>query len=245
MTDLLSRLDLLLFVVLPYCAVLVGVAGTIERYRRQAFSVSSHSSQFLENRQHFWGEMAFHYGIILVLIGHLIVVALPDRVLALTVDASWMFAIEAIGVALGLLAAFGLVVLIVRRVFAAALRGITSAMDWLVYALLLVQITGGVGIAVAFPWGSGWFAAVLTPYLWSLASLQPDASAVAAMPLLIKLHVATAFAIVGLFPFTRLVHVVAVPNAYLWRRPQVVRWLRRPPTLLEKTHDVPRPAVRH
>jgi nitrate reductase gamma subunit len=244
MAESLSPLDVLLFLVVPYCALLVGVAGTIERYRRHAFSCSSHSSQFLENRRHFWGEMAFHYGIILVLVGHVVVVALPGRVLAMTGASPWMFAIEAIGMALGLLAAFGLIVLIVRRVFTTSLRRITSVMDWLVFALLLVQIAGGVGIAVAYPWGSGWFAAVLTPYLWSLATLQPDATVVAAMPLLIKVHVATAFAIVGLFPFTRLVHVVAVPNAYLWRRPQVVRWLRRP-ALLEKTHDAPRPAVRH
>jgi len=27
-----------------------------------------------------------------------------------------------------------------------------------------------------------------------------------------------------LFPFTRLVHLLVVPNPYLWRKPQMVRW---------------------
>ncbi|MFQ6610595.1 MAG: respiratory nitrate reductase subunit gamma [Fidelibacterota bacterium] len=27
-----------------------------------------------------------------------------------------------------------------------------------------------------------------------------------------------------MFPFSRLVHVLVVPNPYLWRRPQLVRW---------------------
>jgi len=30
--------------------------------------------------------------------------------------------------------------------------------------------------------------------------------------------------LIGFFPFTRLVHILVVPNPYLWRRTQVVRW---------------------
>lgn len=234
MSEPLTFLDLFLFIVLPYAAVLVAVAGTIERYRRHPFSCSSYSSQFLENRRHFWGEIPFHYGIILVLVGHVIVVTLPGRVLSLVGLPRWLFAIEAVALALGLLAGFGLVVLMARRVLTPALRGVTGLMDWLIYSLLFVQILSGVAIALVHPWGAGWFASILTPYLWSLARFQPDASAMAAMPLLVKAHVATAFAIVAVFPFSRLVHVVAVPNSYLWRRPQVVRWRRHPAASLEK-----------
>ena len=32
------------------------------------------------------------------------------------------------------------------------------------------------------------------------------------------------FLLIAFFPFTRLVHVLVVPNMYLWRRTQVVRW---------------------
>lgn len=233
MSESLAFLDLFLFVVLPYAATVVAVAGTIERYRRHPYSVSSHSSQLLENRSHFWGEMPFHYGIVLVLVGHLILVLVPGRVLDLARESSWLFAIEAVGLALGLLAGAGLLVLIARRVVTAAVRGITGTLDWVVYGLLLVQIASGVAVALVHPWGSGWFASVLTPYLWSLARLQPDAGVMAAMPLLVKVHVATAFVVVAVFPFSRLVHIVAVPNRYLWRRPQVVRWRRRPAAPLE------------
>ena len=44
------------------------------------------------------------------------------------------------------------------------------------------------------------------------------------MPLLFKVHVTGLWVLLGVFPFTRLVHVLVVPNPYLWRRPQVVRW---------------------
>jgi nitrate reductase gamma subunit len=234
MFESLTFLDLFLFIVLPYAAVIVAAIGTIERYRRHAYSVSSHSSQFLENRRHFWGEMPFHYGIILVLVGHLVVVMIPGSVLTLVASPRVLFAIEAAALALGLLAGLGLGVIVARRLLSAALRGITSVMDWATYGLLLVQIGGGLALALVHPWGTAWFASVLTPYLWSLARLQPDASAVAAMPLLIKVHVATAFAIVAVFPFSRLVHIVAVPNSYLWRRPQVVRWRRPAAVPMEK-----------
>ncbi len=44
------------------------------------------------------------------------------------------------------------------------------------------------------------------------------------MPWLVKLHIVLAFLTIGFFPFTRLVHVLVIPNPYLWRKPQVVRW---------------------
>jgi nitrate reductase gamma subunit len=83
-------------------------------------------------------------------------------------------------------------------------------------------------VAIRYPFGSSWFAAAATPYLWSLARLQPDVTLVAAMPLLVRLHIIGAWMLVAVFPFSRLVHILAVPNPYLWRPPQVVRWYGRP-----------------
>ena len=73
--------DLLLFVVLPYAAVAVCLAGTIERYRKHSFSVTSQSSQFFENRRHFWGIMPFHFGILAVLAAHAAWFLFPGLVL--------------------------------------------------------------------------------------------------------------------------------------------------------------------
>jgi nitrate reductase gamma subunit len=78
------------------------------------------------------------------------------------------------------------------------------------------------------PWGSSWFAIAVTPYLWSVATLNPNMAVVAVMPWMVKLHIINAFLVIGFFPFTRLVHILVAPNPYLWRRPQVVRWYRRP-----------------
>jgi nitrate reductase gamma subunit len=104
----------------------------------------------------------------------------------------------------------------------------TSRLDWVVYALLFAQIATGVALAVRYPYGSSWFAAAASPYLWSLLLLQPDVTLVAAMPLLVRAHIVGAWLLVALFPFSRLVHVLVVPIPYLWRAPQVVRWHGRP-----------------
>jgi nitrate reductase gamma subunit len=40
--------------------------------------------------------------------------------------------------------------------------------------------------------------------------------------------VAGTWLLLALFPFSKLVHVLVVPNPYLWRAPQVVRWYGRP-----------------
>lgn len=226
MTDTLASTDVLLFAVLPYIAVVLFVWGTIERFRRNPYSVSTGSSQFLENRQHFWTVVPFHYGIIVVLLAHLFAIALPRTVLAWNAEPLRLYLLEGTGLVFGLLAAIGFAGVVLRRVTVESVRVTTARSDWIVYSILLLQLATGVSVAVTYTWGSAWSAGTLTPYLWSLASLQPDITLVSAMPLLVKLHAIGAFVLVAVFPFSRLVHVINVPNGYFLRRPQVVRWYR-------------------
>lgn len=220
--------NLLLFVVLPYLALVVFLLGTIIRYRRTPFTYSSLSSQFLENRQHFWGLVPFHYGIVTVLAGHVVAFLLPRQLLLWNAVPARRLALEISALAFGLLALVGLAGAIVRRCTVPKVRAVTTRLDWLVLAMLLLQLASGIEVAVLHPWGSSWFAAAMTPYLWSLALLQPDLGFVALMPLAVKVHVIGAFLLVGITPFTRLVHVLVAPNPYLWRKAQVVRWYRAP-----------------
>ncbi|OFW04669.1 MAG: respiratory nitrate reductase subunit gamma [Acidobacteria bacterium RIFCSPLOWO2_02_FULL_67_36] len=226
-------LDLLLLVVLPYAAIVVCVVGTIERYRRHSFSVTSLSSQFFENRRHFWGIMPFHLGILAVLAAHVAWFLFPSLVLRWNARPVRLYAAEVALLACGIAALLGFLVVGFRRGADARLQRVTSAWDWCVYALLVAQIALGVAVALRHTWGSSWFAAAVAPYLWSLVRLNPDTTAAATLPLLAKAHVVLAYLLVAIFPFSRLVHVLAVPNPYLWRRPQVVRW--PPPSRVRAT----------
>lgn len=228
MTSSAHYLDQALFAALPYVAFCTFFLVTIVRYRVRSFTYSSLSSQFLENKQHFWGLVPFHYGIIVVLTGHLVAFLLPRELLLWNSRPLRLYILEATGLAFGLLALIGLSAAMVRRVSVRKIARVTNHGDWVVLALLLVQISTGIATAVFYPWGSSWFAASATPYLWSILKLNPDLTYISAMPWLVKLHIVNAYLVIGIFPFTRLVHVLVVPNPYLWRKPQVVRWYRRP-----------------
>ncbi len=216
--------DQFLFVGLPYICLVVFFLMTIYRYRTQSFSYSSLSSQFLENKQHFWAVVPFHYGVLIITAGHLVALFIPRSILAWNSHPLRLFILEVSALAFGFLTLLGMVGLIVRRLGNAKVRAVTVVSDWVLFGLLLVQVVLGVAIAVFHPWGSGWFSASLSPYLWSIFLLRPDPSYVTAMPWLVKWHIILAFVIVGYFPFTRLVHVLVIPNPYLWRKTQVVRW---------------------
>lgn len=223
----MDPVDLLLFVVLPYAATLFAVAAGIERYRRHGFSFTSFSTQIFESRLHFWALVPFHAGILLVLAGHVVALLIPRGILVWNAAPARLVVLEAAALAGGLLALGGLAAAMYRRAMLQVVRRYTTWFDWGVYALLLAQIATGVAIAALYPWGSSWYASTAVPYLWSLILLRPDAAAVAAMPALVRWHVVLAWLFVGVFSVSRLVHVLAVPNHYLWRAPQVVRWARR------------------
>lgn len=232
MTSSSSYFDPLLFAVLPYVVFFTFFLVTIQRYRTRTFSYSSLSSQFLENRRHFWGLVPFHYGILVVLAGHVVAFLFPKELLLFNSRPLRLYILETSALIFGLLTLVGLVSAVVRRIQEPKVRKVTGVSDWVLFAMLLLQVASGIYIAVFHPWGSSWFAASVTPYLWSLVKLSPDFSTIAAMPHAVKLHIVNAYLVIGFMPFTRLVHVLVVPNPYLWRKPQVVRWYRRPGSAL-------------
>ena len=221
-----NYLDYLLFAVLPYVAVATLLLVSIQRYRSDTFTFSSLSSQFLENKKHFWALVPFHYGILVVFLGHLVAFAMPRTILLWNSHPLRVAILEVSGLACGVLTLVGLIAMVARRLSNSKLRVVTTPADTVLVAMLIIQVVLGVWIAVVHPWGSSWFAAALTPYLRSLFTMSPDISYITNMPLLVKFHIINAFLVVGLFPFTRLVHILVVPNPYLWRKTQVVRWYR-------------------
>ncbi len=178
----------------------------------------------MENRQHFWSTVPFHYGILGVLLIHFLGLIIPDTLLWWNSVPVRLVFLEVTGLALGVMALLGLGNAMLRRFVHSKVRVVTNAADWILYVLLVVQIILGIMIAVQYGWGSSWFATSASPWLWSIFKLNPDIAYVSALPLTVKLHIVNAWLIVGFFPFTRLVHILVVPNPYLWRKVQVVLW---------------------
>lgn len=228
MTNLANYLDVLSFAVLPYVAMVLFLVGTIHRYRSETFTYSSLSSQLLENKQHFWAVVPFHYGIITVLAGHLVAFLVPRQILLFNSKPLRLYILEISALIFGVTTLVALVAIVARRFTDPRVRVVTTKADWILYAMLVMQVFTGVYVAVFYRWGSAWFAASAAPYLWSLLKLNPNIAVLAAFPFMIKLHIVSAWLVIGFFPFTRLVHILVVPNQYLFRKRQVVRWYRRP-----------------
>ena len=237
----MSILDSILFTVFPYTAVFVFFIGSLYRYKNRAFSVSSLSSQFLESPNLFWGAMFFHWALLIVLAGHLFAFLFPQGQLLWNTYPIRLIILEVAAFTFGILIIVGLIIIISRRLFNDRIRMVTSPMDLCVEFLLLTQVILGCWIALGYRWGSSWFAADLSPYLWSLVKLQPTVKAVSQMPLVIKFHIVGAFTLVLLIPFSRLMHFLVAPFHYMWRPYQVVMWnwkrqhMRLPETVWTQT----------
>jgi nitrate reductase gamma subunit len=93
-----------------------------------------------------------------------------------------LYILEITAVAFGLMLLAELILLIVRRLKTKSLYGVTSNMDIFVYVILLVQVNTGLWTTCFYCWGSSWFAIVLTPYIRSIFSFDPDTIAVVQLP---------------------------------------------------------------
>lgn len=229
--------DIVLFAVFPYVAVVLAVLVGTYRYVNDRFSYSSFSSQFLESRALFWGSVPWHYAVILVLLAHIIALILPGLWAELIAEPSRLYVLEVVGLVLAVSAFLGLGLLFVRRLLNARIRSVTSVMDWVLLATLLTQVALGFWVALFYRWGSDWYLHTSVPWLVSLVQLDPQTEFVTSLGAqagtstlgswVIRLHLLGGFLLIGMFPFTRLVHVVTAPLTYLWRPYQVVIWNRR------------------
>lgn len=221
----------LLFLIFPYISLAIFIIVSVYRAVYRPFTISSLSSQLLERRKLYWGSISMHYGIILVLLGHLFALLLPKGLLMWNTVPIRLYILEITGLALGIWATIGMLILLWRRLSSRKVRAVTSPMDLVVLALLLVSGISGLLIATAYRFGSYWFTGVFTPYLLSILTLQPRVELVAPLPWIIKLHVVNFFVLLIVFPFSRLVHIVTYPVGYLLRPWQLVISGRRSPHL--------------
>ena len=220
----MNVLDNFFLIALPYMALAVFLVGSIYRYTYKGFQFSSLSSQFLEGRKLFWGSVPFHWGVIFLFVGHLIAFMFPRGVLAWNSQPIRLMILEITAFIFGISMLIGLVNLLIRRYTQPRLKFVTNKMDLVVYILLIFQTIMGLWVAYNFRWGSSWFSSLLTPYLYSIFTLQPDTEAVSALPWTVKLHIIGAFTIIGIIPFSRLIHFLVPPINYIWRPFQQVIW---------------------
>jgi nitrate reductase gamma subunit len=217
-------LNAFIFIALPYAALVLLLLVTPYRFLTNRLTWSAYSSEFLERKLLYWGSNPWHYGIIPILAAHIITFAFPGQMRRFLGNQQTLLLLESLGLGLGLFALLGCLLLLLRRSNSAILKRVTFSSDWLILYLLAFQAGTGIYIAYFVRWGSQWYLHTVVPYLWSIVSFNPQLDRVADLPLVFKMHAASAFLVIGLIPFTKLVHLLYLPLDYLKDAPILYRW---------------------
>ncbi|MFD6432328.1 respiratory nitrate reductase subunit gamma [Streptomyces venezuelae] len=220
----------LLWGVLPYVAFVLLVAGIIWRYRYDKFGWTTRSSQVYESKLLNIASPMFHYGILFVLVGHLVGLFLPeswtDKV-GLTEHTYHLFSLYG-GTAAGILLVLGILLLLYRRRTNTPVFRATTANDKLMYLVLFAAIVLGMVAKLTHASGDGYnYRTSIAPWARSLFTLQPDIDRMTGVPVLYEIHAVVGMLLIALVPFTRLIHMFSAPVQYLFR-PYVVYRSRDP-----------------
>jgi nitrate reductase gamma subunit len=228
----MNALDIILWAALPYVTIAILVAGTVWRYRYDQFGWTTRSSQLYESRLLRIGSPLFHFGILVVLIGHII---------GLVVPASWT---EAAGVSehayhaqaltlggiAGVATLVGVAILIYRRRATGPVFMATTKNDKTMYVVLVAAIIAGLATTLL---GTGVVGAeqnyreTVSPWFRSIFMLQPDVDSMNEASAAFKVHTLIGMLLFAVWPFTRLVHAFTAPVGYLFR-PYIVYRSRTP-----------------
>jgi nitrate reductase gamma subunit len=218
-------MTIMLWVVVPYVAIAVFVVGHIWRYRYDKFGWTTRSSQLYENRLLRLGSPLFHFGILLVALGHVGGLLIPE---------SWTDAVgisetayHAVAVVLGVLAGactlVGAGILVYRRRTVGPVFSATTRNDKIMYVLLVGTIVLGLGTTVLgnLTDDPHNYRQTVSPWFRSIFYFDPKPELMAASTLGFQLHALAAWVLFAFWPFSRLVHVFSMPLGYI-TRPYIV-----------------------
>ncbi|WP_344258067.1 respiratory nitrate reductase subunit gamma [Streptomyces sodiiphilus] len=220
-----GALDVLLWVVLPYVALVMFIGGHIWRYRYDKFGWTTRSSQLYESRLLRIGSPLFHFGILVVIIGHVVGLLIPKSWTEAAGISEGAYHVTA--VVLGTIAGFctlaGAAILVYRRRTVGPVFSATTKNDKFMYLVLVLTIVLGLAATVAANVvGETYdYRTTISPWFREIFSFQPDPAGMSGAPLLFQLHALSALLLFAVWPFTRLVHMLTAPVGYL-TRPYVV-----------------------
>ncbi|MEV6804936.1 respiratory nitrate reductase subunit gamma [Streptomyces sp. NPDC017248] len=223
-------MTVLLWGALPYTAFALLAAGLVWRYRYDKYGWTTRSSQVYESPLLNIASPVFHYGILFVLVGHLV---------GLFVPASWtdaagvherayhLFSLYG-GTAAGVLTVAGILLLVYRRRTRAPVFRATTANDKAMYLLLCGATVLGMAAKLSHTTGAGYdYRTTIAPWARSLFTLRPRITLMEGVPVLYQVHAVAGMVLIAFVPYSRLVHMFSAPVQYLFR-PYVVYRTRDP-----------------
>ena len=230
----MSALAVVAWIIVPYLSIAVFALGHVWRYRYDKFGWTTRSSQLYESRLLRLGSPLFHFGILLVIGGHIFGILVPEaatKAVGISETAYHAIAV-ALGTVSGVMTVAGMAILIYRRRVTGPVFSATTRNDKAMYVLLAATILAGLATTVlgnllGHPYD---YRLTVAPYFRSVFYLHPDVSLITAAPVGFQIHVMLAWLLFAAWPFTRLVHVFSAPVGYL-TRPYIVYRSRGAPVM--------------
>ena len=216
------------FGIYPYICLAVLLLGSLVRFDREQYTWKSDSSQLLRHGALRLGSNLFHWGILIVVIGHFAGFLAPHWLVSPFLSASGHQLVAMIaGGASGAIAIVGLTILIYRRLFDTRIRRNSRVSDIVIVLMLWAQLALGLGtVWLSLHHMDGILFEQLTDYVKGVVTFRPGiAQLLVGVPLTYQLHIALGFTIFLVSPFTRMVHIWSgvASVAYLIRPYQLVR----------------------
>lgn len=223
-----SALDEFLFGIYPYICLAVLLVGSLIRFDREPYSWKSDSSQILRSGQLRLGSNLFHYGVIVVILGHFVGFLLPETLVRWMMSPTQHLLLAmVVGGLAGVIAIIGMTILIHRRLYDRRIRGNSRKWDIAIVVMLWLQLALGLAtVPVSAQHLDGGEFERIVAYVQSIVYFQGgSATILLGIPWVYKTHILLGFTIFLLSPFTRMVHIWSGVGslAYLVRPYQLVR----------------------
>lgn len=223
-----NKLEFFLFDIYPYICLAVLLVGSLIRFDREPYSWKSDSSQTLRTQQLRLGSNLFHYGVLIVILGHFVGFLMPESlVLWLMSPTQHMLLAMVVGGIAGVVAIIGMSILIFRRLYYRRVRGNSRKWDIAIVVMLWCQLALGIAtVPISAQHMAGAEFERLVLYVQSIVYFQGGGAALLqGISWVYKLHILLGFTIFLVSPFTRMVHIWSGVGsiAYLFRPYQIVR----------------------
>ena len=216
---------------LPYIALISLIGGLFWRHRYDKFGWTTRSSESYESRLLNIASPMFHYGILFVLVGHLMGLFIPESwTSALGLGEHQYHLLSLIGGTIaGVLAIAGVLLLVLRRRTHAPVFRATTRNDKVMYLFLLSAIFLGLFAKLTHSTLShGYdYRTTIAPWVRHIFILDPSPALMISVPVAYQVHAVIGMLLIALVPFTRLVHMFSAPVQYLFR-PYIVYRYRDP-----------------
>lgn len=206
--------------VLPFIVATIFIGGHIYRYQKDQFGWTTKSSELLEKKMLGIGSQLLHWGILIVIGGHVMGLIIPIGVYEFIGWSEGFYHLLALvfGIPSGVAVFIGLVVLLFRRINVRRIKATTSIGDWLALILLLLVVMSGLTATFFNIDAAGFdYRTTIAPWIRGLFIFHVQPGLMSTVPIWFKIHILSTFALYVVWPFTRLVHVFSFPFSYVTR----------------------------